>query len=120
MARRVDVDESTRHQGRDRRGVTAPASLRIEHVFDTRAMVDQVPMRDMARQVPSKAFAGERVTRPDSPPRVRAWILDARGRDVLVEGEAVAWTARTVHVRYFDENGREGFVWVWASAVTRR
>jgi hypothetical protein len=77
-------------------------------------------MRDMARQVPSKALAGDRVTRPEEPPAVRAWILDARGRDVQVDGEAVAWTARAVHVHYLDEHGREGWVWVWASAVSRR
>lgn len=77
-------------------------------------------MRDMARQAPSQATAGEPVRRPDIPVPVRAWIVDARGRDVEVDGEAVAWTSRTVQVRYFDQHGREGFVSVWASAVTRR
>ncbi|GIG27288.1 MULTISPECIES: hypothetical protein [Cellulomonas] len=51
---------------------------------------------------------------------MRAWIVDGRGRDVEVDGEAVAWTPRVVHVHYLDEHGREGWVWVWASAVTRR
>jgi hypothetical protein len=83
-------------------------------------MVDRVPMREMARQVPSKAYAGERITRAATPVPVSAWLVDARGRDVLVEGEAVAWTSRTVHVHYFDQAGREGFVWLWASAVSRR
>ncbi|WHP16457.1 hypothetical protein [Cellulomonas sp. ES6] len=83
-------------------------------------MVDRVPMRDMARQVPAGAIAGDRVTRPDQAPRVRAWIVDGRGRDVEVDGEAVAWTPRVVHVHYLDDHGREGWVWVWASAVTRR
>ncbi len=77
-------------------------------------------MRDMARQAPSQATAGEPVRRPEVAVPVRAWIVDARGRDVEVDGEAVAWTSRTVQVRYFDPHGREGFVTVWASAVTRR
>ncbi len=77
-------------------------------------------MRDMARQAPAGAIAGQRITRPASAVPVRAWILDARGRDLEVDGEAVAWTPRVVHVRYLDEHGRQGFVWVWASAVTRR
>lgn len=76
-------------------------------------------MRDMARQVPQKVLADARVTRPEEPPRVQAWIVDGRGRDVQVDGEAVAWTARAVHVHYEDPHGREGWVWVWASAVTR-
>ncbi|WP_147794795.1 hypothetical protein [Cellulomonas sp. Y8] len=83
-------------------------------------MVDRVPMRDMARQVPARATAGLHVTRPETPPAVQAWIIDARGRDVQVEGQAIAWTSRTVLVHYFDDHGRGGFVWVWASAVTRR
>ena len=82
-------------------------------------MVDRVPMRDMARQVPQKVLAGARVSRPEEPPRVRAWVIDGRGHDVEVDGEAVAWTTRAVHVHYQDPHGREGWVWVWASAVTR-
>ncbi len=81
-------------------------------------MIDRVPLRDMARQVPAQAI-GHPVTRPETPIRVRAWIVDARGRDLEVPGEAVAWTSRAVQVSYFDDNGRQGFVWVWASAVTR-
>ncbi|MBB5474696.1 hypothetical protein HNR08_003432 [Cellulomonas hominis] len=93
----------------------------FERVFDTGAVgIDRVPMRDMARQVPPSVITGARVTRPDEPPQVRAWIVDGRARDVEVDGEAVAWTPRAVHVHYVDAHGREGWVWVWASAVTRR
>jgi hypothetical protein len=77
-------------------------------------------MRDMARQVPVKALGSDSITRPTEAPRVRAWIVDGRGRDVEVEGEAIAWTRRAVHLRYQDSAGRQGWVWVWASAVTRR
>jgi hypothetical protein len=89
-------------------------------MFEDGAMVDRVPMRDMARQVPSRAASTLPVTRPARPPSVSAWIVDGRGRDVEVAGSAIAWTSRTVLVRYVDANGREGTVWVWASAVTRR
>jgi hypothetical protein len=81
-------------------------------------MVDRVPMRDMARQIPSGALTTPPRTF-DTPVRVRAWIVDGHGRDVEIDGEAIAWTPRAAHVHYFDANGREGFVWVWASAVTR-
>ena len=63
---------------------------------------------------------GGHVVRPDTAISVRAWIVTAQGRDVEVDGEAVAWTDRAVNVRYYDEHGREGFAWVWASAVVRR
>lgn len=76
-------------------------------------------MRDMARQMPEKAIGHPR-TRPAEPIPVRAWIIDGRGHDVEVEGTADAWTRRAVHVQYFDEYGRRGAVWVWASAVARR
>lgn len=66
-----------------------------------------------------KAVAG-RLVRAETAIPVRAWIITAQGRDVEVDGEAVAWTERAVNVRYFDEHGREGFAWVWASAVVRR
>lgn len=89
-------------------------------MFDTDPMVDRVPLRDMARQVPAKAASTLRVTRPSDPPEVIAWIVDGRGRDVEVHRVALAWASRTVLVRYTDANGREGTVWVWASAVTRR
>jgi len=82
-------------------------------------MVDQVPLRAEARGVPMKAVGG-RLVRAETAIPVRAWIITAQGRDVEVDGEAVAWTERAVNVRYFDEHGREGFAWVWASAVVRR
>lgn len=59
------------------------------------------------------------VSRPGHALAVQAWIIDARGRDVEITGAAIAWTSRTVHVRYTDPYGREGTVWVWASAVSR-
>jgi len=73
----------------------------------------------MARQAPSQATTREPVRRPDVPASMRAWIFDSRGRDVEVDGEAVAWTSRTVQVRYFEPHERQRFVTAWASAVTR-
>ncbi len=81
-------------------------------------MVDRVPLRDMARSVPTRA-RGEPVHRLAEPVRVRVWVLTARGEDVELDAEATAWTPRAVHVRFFDAFGREGFAWVWASSVRR-
>jgi hypothetical protein len=81
-------------------------------------MVDRVPLRDMARSVPAHG-RGDPVHQLEEAIRVRAWIVTARGADVELDAEATAWTPRAVHVHYFDADGREGFTWVWASAVTR-
>lgn len=32
-------------------------------------------------------------------------------------GEATAYSHRAGHVRYTDEHGRTGSVWVWAAAI---
>ncbi|NYI60272.1 hypothetical protein [Cellulomonas soli] len=82
-------------------------------------MVDRIPSRATARSVPTK-IADTPIQRPDIPVPVTAWIINGRGRDVEIAAEAVAWTKRTVSLHYFDADEREGWVWVWASAVTRR
>jgi hypothetical protein len=51
---------------------------------------------------------------------VRVWVIQRQTGEFEAEGLAVAWTDRQVEVRYTDPHGREGFAWVWASAVTRR
>lgn len=81
--------------------------------------IERVPLRDAARDVPASVHATA-VVRPDRALPVRAWIVDGKGRDLEVDGLAVGWTSRAVNVRYLDAGGREGFVWVWASAVTRK
>ena len=81
-------------------------------------VIDRIPLRDMARTLPGKAVTGT-VTRPDEGMPVEAWIVNGKGDDVVVKGLAIAWTKRAVHLSYFDEHGRQGFAWVWASAVTR-
>lgn len=81
--------------------------------------MDRVPLRDMARSLPLAA-RGQSTTTPGTPIPVRAWIVTGRGVDLEVDAEVTSWTARAVHVRYIDEHGREGFAWLWASAVTRR
>lgn len=82
-------------------------------------MVDQIPMRDMARQVPARVSSGERVVRARTAVPVRAWIIDGRNRDIEISGRAVAWTSRAVLIQYVDDVGREGSLWWWASAVRR-
>lgn len=81
-------------------------------------MVDQIPLRAMATSLGPRPI-GEPITRPERGLPVRTWLHTSEG-DVEADGVAIAWTPRAVHVRYFDQHGREGFVWVWASAVTRR
>lgn len=81
--------------------------------------IERVPVRDHARDVPLEARAGV-PARPDVPVPVRVWIQTGRGDAFEANGEALAWTPRAVHVRYIDPAGREGFAWMWASAVSRR
>lgn len=81
--------------------------------------IERVPLRDAARDVPA-AVRSVAVVRTERPVPVRVWIVDGKGRDLEVDGVAVAWTSRAVNVRYLDAGGREGFVWVWASAVSRQ
>lgn len=81
--------------------------------------MDQVPLRDMAHSLPVAA-RGQSPTTPAAPVPVRVWVLTGRGTDVELDAEATSWTRRAVHVRYVDDHGREGFAWVWASAVSRR
>jgi hypothetical protein len=77
-------------------------------------------MRDMPDQAPAKQRDSARVVRPLTPLPVRVWVVQRQTGAFEAEGLAVAWTQRQVEVRYCDPHGREGFVWVWAGAVTRR
>lgn len=77
-------------------------------------------MRDYAEEAPAGAREGARIVRPDEGVPVRAWIVQRQSGASLVNGEATAWTPRQVHVRFIDKNGREGWAWLWASAVERR
>lgn len=76
-------------------------------------------MRAWPDEAPRKAREGKRVTEAASPTPVRAWLKN-RESEFQADGEALAWTSTQVHVRYIDPHGREGWAWVWASAVTRR
>jgi len=77
-------------------------------------------MRDSAEQAPAKQRQGATPIRPETPLPVRAWITQRQTGEFEADGVAVAWTDRQVEVRYSDPHGREGFAWVWASAVTHR
>lgn len=79
---------------------------------------EAVPLRDSARGAPSPAQLDLRPSDPREPVPVRVWVLTGSGHHE-VDGWAVAWTARTVEIRYIDQHGREGRAWVWATAVTR-
>ena len=79
-----------------------------------------MPLRDYAEDAPELARRGAPITRPEEPILVRAWIKQRQTGEARVEGEAIAWAGRQVHVRFLDLNGREGWVWLWADAVERR
>jgi hypothetical protein len=77
-------------------------------------------MRDAAAGAPEAQRRGQRITEPSEPIPVRVWVQARQSGAFEAEGHVIAWTATQVHVRYIDKHGREGFVWVWANAVTRR
>ncbi len=77
-------------------------------------------MRDWAEDAPELGRRGRAVVRPDEPIPVVACIVQRQSGESHVNGEAIAWAGRQVHVRYLDERGREGWVWLWADAVARR
>ncbi|WP_324654043.1 hypothetical protein [Georgenia sp. H159] len=80
--------------------------------------IDQVPLSEQAITLEPAQY-GAPVRRAEEPLEVSAWIHTRRGH-ARVDAIALAWTQRAVWIRYVDDYGREGFAWVWASAVTRR
>jgi Protein of unknown function (Hypoth_ymh) len=64
-------------------------------------------MRDMPHSLSSTAV-GAPVHRLAEPIPVTAWIVDKLGRDVLVEGEATAWSPRAGFVRFIDRWAARG------------
>lgn len=77
-------------------------------------------MRDYAEEAPEGARRGQRIVRPEAGIPVRAWLTQRQSGEAHVDGEAIAWAGRQVHVRFIDRNGREGWAWLWADAVERR
>ena len=77
-------------------------------------------MRDHAEEAPELARRGVAIVRPSEGIPVRAWITQRQSGEACVDGEAVAWAGRQVHVRYLSREGREGWAWLWADAVERR
>lgn len=81
-----------------------------------------VPSWEAAQGAPSEARRFQRAVRPEPPIPVWVWLVMGMNSDqsYRAEAEALAWTENQVSVRYVDNQGREGFVWVWANAVKRR
>lgn len=79
-----------------------------------------MPLSEYAASLDPAQYGGP-VTRPDTddPIEVSAWIHTRRGH-ARVDAHALAWTRKAVWIRYVDDHGREGYAWVWASAVERR
>ncbi len=57
-------------------------------------------MRDYAEEAPELARRGVAIVRPPEGIPVRAWITQRQSGEARVDGEAVAWAGRQVHVRY--------------------
>ncbi|MFP3714055.1 hypothetical protein [Puerhibacterium sp. TATVAM-FAB25] len=83
---------------------------------------DRTPWPQRARSLAPRQYrtADEQVVPAPQPFPVRAWLVTVAGDDLEVEGEAVAWTRRAVHVRFTDKHGRPDDAWVWVGAVARR
>jgi hypothetical protein len=60
----------------------------------------------------------DEVTTPATPVSVRAWARYPE-TPARVEGRAIAWTSRAVHVEWVDGNGETQRAWVWSSAVEK-
>ena len=63
-------------------------------------------------------FEHHPVHRPAEPAQVRAWIRFHEAT-IRPECEAIAWTDKTVQVRWRSAGGVTRTAWVWASAVDR-
>ncbi|MEV8027548.1 hypothetical protein [Cellulosimicrobium funkei] len=62
--------------------------------------IETVPMRDHAEEAPELGRRGQRIVRPSEGIPVRAWVTQRQSGEARVDGEAVAWAGRQVHVRY--------------------
>lgn len=82
--------------------------------------MNQVPRWDLAEAAPAEARADQGAYFPDPPMPVWVWLWHRTPGHYRAKADALGWTADQVWVRYVDHEGREGFVWVWASAVKRR
>ena len=70
------------------------------------------------RSLTSEQLISLDITTAFHPAAVRAWILWEDGVEELVTGHAIAWTRRTVKVRWgIPPHILEA--WVWAGAVER-
>ena len=58
------------------------------------------------------------VRRPGQPIPVRAWTRYPE-TSARIEGRAIEWTSRAVHIEWTDSDGVVQRAWVWSSAVDR-
>lgn len=77
------------------------------------------PFPKRARTLSPKQY-GHKVTAPETPMPVRAWIVTMEGDEFEIDADAIAWTKRAVHISYIDRFDRPDTAWVWAGAVVRR
>ena len=95
---------------------------RYADAFDRR-MNDSIVLRTMQSGLPQSlspkelALETTPLTRASVPPAIRAWVRYPDG-PLQVEGEAVAWTASAVAIRW-PAGDVVHKAWVWSSAVER-
>lgn len=58
------------------------------------------------------------VVTPKEPMSVRAWARYPE-TSARIEGRAIAWTSRAVHIEWTDAQGATQRAWEWASAVDK-
>lgn len=58
------------------------------------------------------------VVTPKEPMSVRAWVRYPE-TSARIEGRAIAWTSRAVHIEWTDTQGATQRAWVWSSAVDK-
>ncbi|CAM3815966.1 Transposase [Occultella aeris] len=76
-------------------------------------------MRDAPLDIPPAAI-GIPIRPLDPPIPVKVWVSFPRTGFVQVDGRATAYSPRAGRVEFIDEHGRNGAVWVWATAIQRR
>ena len=72
----------------------------------------------MGRQHVDRATANDPVVSLEGPISVRAWARYPE-TSARIEGRAIAWTSRAVHVGWTDTQGASQRAWVWSSAFDK-
>lgn len=77
---------------------------------------------DRPRSIPDNVYGlgTAKVTFPEHPIPVRAWIEYIGGKWEQLDGDVVAYTQKACRFRYIDTAGNVESAWIWANAVIGR